>query len=138
MRRLRLLFILLAATSLSAASPVAELCPVQQTLYARSALRMRVAPSTSSALVGTIPRGRLVSVGTCSSGWCEVRYAGRSGYSSARYLTPLPPLSATGRVRTPRAARSCCRICTRGKACGNSCISRRYTCHRGRGCACNG
>lgn len=36
------------------------------------------------------------------------------------------------------AQSGCCRICTVGKACGNSCISRSYTCHKGRGCACNG
>lgn len=35
-------------------------------------------------------------------------------------------------------AQGCCKICTVGKACGNSCISRSYTCHKGRGCACNG
>lgn len=34
-------------------------------------------------------------------------------------------------------ASKCCRICDKGKACGNSCISRSYTCHKGRGCACN-
>ncbi|TVP43326.1 MAG: hypothetical protein EA345_17190 [Halomonas sp.] len=32
----------------------------------------------------------------------------------------------------------CCRTCTRGKACGNSCINRSYTCHQPKGCACNG
>ena len=31
----------------------------------------------------------------------------------------------------------CCRVCARGKACGNSCIGRRYTCRKGRGCACD-
>jgi hypothetical protein len=31
----------------------------------------------------------------------------------------------------------CCKICSRGKACGNTCISRAYECHKGRGCACN-
>lgn len=31
----------------------------------------------------------------------------------------------------------CCKYCTKGKACGNTCISRRYTCHVGHGCACN-
>src|SRR5262245_3341916 len=31
----------------------------------------------------------------------------------------------------------CCRICTRGQACGNSCISAAYTCRKGRGCACD-
>lgn len=38
----------------------------------------------------------------------------------------------------PSPSRSCCKICTTGKACGNSCISRSYTCHKGPGCACNG
>ncbi|HYE28098.1 MAG TPA: hypothetical protein VEA61_07675 [Allosphingosinicella sp.] len=33
---------------------------------------------------------------------------------------------------------ACCKICTKGKACGNSCIARWKTCHKGRGCACNG
>jgi len=32
---------------------------------------------------------------------------------------------------------SCCKVCDSGKACGNSCISRRYNCHKGRGCACD-
>lgn len=32
----------------------------------------------------------------------------------------------------------CCRTCSKGKACGNSCISRSYTCHQPRGCACDG
>ena len=31
----------------------------------------------------------------------------------------------------------CCKICVKGKACGDTCISRNYTCHVGRGCACN-
>lgn len=34
-------------------------------------------------------------------------------------------------------ASKCCRICDKGKACGNSCISRSYNCHKGRGCACD-
>ena len=33
--------------------------------------------------------------------------------------------------------RSCCKICTRGKACGNTCISRSYECHTPPGCACD-
>lgn len=35
-------------------------------------------------------------------------------------------------------AQGCCRVCRKGKACGNSCINRNYTCHQPRGCACNG
>lgn len=33
---------------------------------------------------------------------------------------------------------SCCKICRKGKACGDTCISRNKTCHVGLGCACNG
>jgi competence protein ComEC len=32
----------------------------------------------------------------------------------------------------------CCKICTHGKACGNSCISDAYTCRQPAGCACDG
>lgn len=36
------------------------------------------------------------------------------------------------------SARACCKICRKGKACGDSCIARHLTCHKPRGCACNG
>lgn len=35
-------------------------------------------------------------------------------------------------------AYACCKMCSKGKACGNSCIARWKTCHKGKGCACNG
>jgi len=54
------------------------------------------------------------------------------------------PLDVTGGASnlTPRAdtcipADRCCKICSKGKACGNTCIRRTYNCHVGRGCACN-
>lgn len=34
------------------------------------------------------------------------------------------------------AVRSCCKYCSKGKPCGNSCISRSKTCHKSGGCAC--
>jgi hypothetical protein len=33
---------------------------------------------------------------------------------------------------------ACCKVCRAGKACGDSCISRDKTCHKGKGCACDG
>lgn len=33
---------------------------------------------------------------------------------------------------------SCCKVCKKGKACGDSCISRDKECHKGKGCACDG
>ena len=35
----------------------------------------------------------------------------------------------------PRA--ECCKVCQKGQACGDSCISRDKQCHKGRGCACD-
>ena len=48
--------------------------------------------------------------------------------------TPVPPVEPTS---TP-TRRACCKICTKGKACGDTCIRRDHTCHVGPGCACNG
>lgn len=35
-------------------------------------------------------------------------------------------------------ATACCKVCKKGKACGDSCISRDKACHQGKGCACDG
>jgi hypothetical protein len=37
----------------------------------------------------------------------------------------------------PARTRACCKYCDAGKACGNSCIARWKTCHKGVGCACD-
>ena len=46
-----------------------------------------------------------------------------------RISTPVP------RPSTP-VSRSCCKYCSKGKPCGDTCISRSYTCRVGPGCAC--
>jgi hypothetical protein len=33
---------------------------------------------------------------------------------------------------------ACCKRCSAGKACGDSCIARDKVCRKGKGCACNG
>jgi hypothetical protein len=35
------------------------------------------------------------------------------------------------------AATGCCKVCKKGKACGDSCIAADKTCHKGSGCACD-
>lgn len=35
-------------------------------------------------------------------------------------------------------AKKCCKVCKKGKACGDSCIAKSKTCTKGSGCACNG
>ena len=71
--------------------------------------------------------------------------------TAARPATARPPTAAPAVPVTTAAARTiqvttaapapralaCCRTCSTGKACGDSCISRSLTCHKGPGCACN-
>ena len=47
--------------------------------------------------------------------------------------TAAPPVAAPAEVTSP----ACCRVCTRGKACGNSCINRANQCRQPPGCACD-
>ncbi|GEM_PF-578051 len=51
----------------------------------------------------------------------------------------VPTLSpaSTPILLQPAQERFCCKYCTKGKACGDSCISRSYTCHKAPGCACD-
>jgi hypothetical protein len=51
-----------------------------------------------------------------------------------------PLAHAEAAVAAPGAcipAAQCCKVCDAGQACGNSCISRSKTCHKGQGCACD-
>jgi hypothetical protein len=41
-------------------------------------------------------------------------------------------------ARSTPAALTRCKVCSVGKACGNTCISREKTCHGRQGCACDG
>lgn len=64
---------------------------------------------------------------------------GKGGGSSSE---PRDPVGGSSSV-TPRSSQEdgpsgCCRTCSQGKACGNSCISRQLTCRVGSGCACDG
>jgi endonuclease YncB( thermonuclease family) len=50
----------------------------------------------------------------------------------------FPPPPTTESAPPPPPPATCCKICTTGKACGDSCINKNYTCHQPPGCACNG
>lgn len=52
-----------------------------------------------------------------------------------RPVSTSPPQTAP--APAPPVTRNCCRICTTGKACGDSCINRSFNCYRGVGCACD-
>jgi competence protein ComEC len=63
----------------------------------------------------------------------------RADTSGVIRLRPFVRDTSRARVATPVPVTSpaCCRICTRGKACGNSCINRAYQCRQPAGCACD-
>lgn len=49
---------------------------------------------------------------------------------------PAPALPAASMLSSAAAPKPCCRTCSSGKACGNSCIASRLVCHQPPGCAC--
>lgn len=51
--------------------------------------------------------------------------------------THLKQLKASQFGNTELSQR-CCKVCRKGKACGDSCIAKDKTCHVGPGCACDG
>jgi hypothetical protein len=55
-------------------------------------------------------------------------------------ITPPTPTPYPAWVSNPAPSQpsGCCKICRKGKACGDSCIAASKTCHKGSGCACNG
>jgi uncharacterized protein YraI len=50
----------------------------------------------------------------------------------------LPTWTAAPAAPVAPPARVCCRVCSAGKACGDTCISQSKTCNVGPGCACDG
>ena len=77
---------------------------------------------------------------TCVTTTSEAPLSPGAGELVAESDTTTAEPSDTTVTPTPRAPvrRACCRVCRTGKACGNSCINRNYTCRQPRGCACNG
>jgi hypothetical protein len=57
-------------------------------------------------------------------------------YLRPRQLTDIE--RALQRAQDGGNAQSCCKVCKRGQACGDSCISWDKTCSKPPGCACQG
>jgi hypothetical protein len=52
-------------------------------------------------------------------------------------LADQPPRSPATVAPAAGPDTRCCRTCSRGKACGDGCISQERQCKKGQGCACN-
>lgn len=63
-----------------------------------------------------------------------------AGRASPTGFAGLGLEAGPGHARQSRAGQQiaqCCKICRKGKACGDSCIRKSYTCHKPPGCACD-
>lgn len=127
---------------------------------------LRAGPGTNYPIVGGLTAGRTVEIVASSPDgqWYEVASVGwiwgkllscAPAVGVAEVIPTPPPPTPVKRLNpivvptvwipptaapqdNPPPARSCCRVCTTGKACGDSCIARNKTCHQPPGCACNG
>ena len=122
----------------ASAGPDPSYCLDQEaTRYAKQRFALRAEPSTSADSLANVALGVALVIDKCESDWCSARMllGGEwlRGFAPENLLVKSPPTSSE-----QTQTRTCCKICKKGKACGNSCISRSKTCHKAPGCACNG
>ncbi len=55
-----------------------------------SRLNVRKAPSTSGQILGTFESGQQIEVLDIDNGWAKVKFNGKTGYVSTKYITELP------------------------------------------------
>lgn len=94
--------------------------------------------------------GENLNVAMVAEGWSPFwTNFGRGRHAAAfeRAEAVAGPSEDPSRIQSPPATQSdagdcrprssCCRVCSKGRACGASCIRASNECHKGRGCACN-
>ncbi len=60
-----------------------------------SSLNFRSGPSTSYSVIGKLSSGDKVEVISTSNGWSKIKYDGKTGYVSSKYLSSSAPESST-------------------------------------------
>jgi hypothetical protein len=66
---------------------------------------------------------------------CGTPYESRAPHEPALAACPLADHAM--RAHAARADRDCCKVCRKGKACGDTCIARERSCQVPPGCACD-
>jgi uncharacterized protein YraI len=147
----------LVATATPTRTPTAVVLsgPIEVRVVPNS-VNFRTGPGTNYPVQGHLYRDDTVTVlGVAANGhWYNVQTAGGQrgwmGASVVELVIPIPPdlIPTAATVPSPpqptnppsqpnAPARSCCKYCRVGKACGNTCIARWKNCRVGPGCACN-
>ncbi len=113
--------------------------------YVHQKVNVRAVRDTTAAVRIQLAASQCVIADFLDAGWYAVFPIDVTERDETRALgyvfAPLLKENASPAPTVTRPApqrHTCCRICRRGKACGNSCIARSRTCHQPRGCACNG
>lgn len=89
------------------------------------------APTTAPAKPAAIPTSAPTSVPA------KPVAAPTSAPPKAAAVATAIPTARPANPTTAAPRTACCATCSRGKACGNSCINVSLTCHQPPGCACN-
>jgi endonuclease YncB( thermonuclease family) len=63
--------------------------------------------------------------------------AARKGLWAGEFVAPWDWRRGE-RLSQEEKPQSCCKICKKGKACGDSCIQQAFSCTKSKGCACDG
>ena len=59
--------------------------------YAVTNVNMRSGPGTNNEIVTRIPGGSRIEVNTCTNGWCEVTWNGKSGFAIETAVSDRAP-----------------------------------------------
>ena len=70
---------------LSSSSP--ELNTITKKYVNVSSLNVRSGPSTNNSIIGKLSNGDKVEVISTSNGWSKIKYSGKTGYVSSKYLS---------------------------------------------------
>jgi hypothetical protein len=65
---------------------LAPICASAAPAVVNTTVNLRQGPGTSAPIIGRIPAGSSVEIGTCSGEWCQATFQGMSGYVIASAL----------------------------------------------------
>lgn len=80
------LFAACSTASAAAILAVSAVCASAAPGVVNTTVNLRQGPGTTTAVVAKIPGGSAVDVAGCSGEWCQVAFAGKSGYVIATAL----------------------------------------------------
>lgn len=80
----------IVSTTMMALIVVTAMAENNYKVTSSSRLNVRKSPSTSASVLGIFNRGQQIEVVSISKGWAKVKYNGKVGYVSEKYISPLP------------------------------------------------